>query len=176
MHRMTKEFTKNTKAEIKSIEDRITLLHETQRHTPQSNYQQRKAELFDKKQEAVMKLSAPSQSLSYHRTLSGEQNSTRFWRRIFPITRGRKGVIKINKVNNWNNPPPKNTSTPPYTQEIAEEAANYYEHLYSPQIETNQTNNAKNKMLKKLKVWGVENTTSQSAGEDITLEEINKDY
>eukprot|EP00965_Chrysotila_dentata_P049710 1648667-Pleurochrysis_carterae.AAC.1 len=145
-----------------------------QRHKPLHNYEQRKAERFEMKQEAAIKLTAPNQSLSYYRTLSGEQNSSKFWRRIFPITRGRKGIIKINKVSDWNNPPPKNISTPPYTQKIAEEAAKYYEHLYSPQIENNQTNNAKHRLLKKLREWGVENTTSQSAGEDITTEEISK--
>eukprot|EP00965_Chrysotila_dentata_P226927 6195710-Pleurochrysis_carterae.AAC.3 len=75
-------------------------------------------------------------------------NLTKFWSRVFLITRGRKGILKINKISDWNNPPPKNTSTPPYTQEIAEEAANYYEHLYSPQIENNRTNNAKHRLLR----------------------------
>eukprot|EP00965_Chrysotila_dentata_P149015 4922058-Pleurochrysis_carterae.AAC.1 len=174
MHRMSKEYTKRIKEEIKTIKDKIVILHETQRHKPQQNYEQRKAELFERKQEAAIKLTAPNQSLSYYKTLSGEHNSTKFWRRIFPITRGRKGIIKINKVTDWNNPPPKNTSTPPYTQEIAEEAANYYEHLYSPQIENNQTINAKHRLIKNIKEWGVENTTSQAAGEDIKEEKISK--
>eukprot|EP00965_Chrysotila_dentata_P026472 876562-Pleurochrysis_carterae.AAC.1 len=54
------------------------------------------------------------------------------------------------------------------------EAAKYYEYLYSPQQETNQTKTAKQRLLKKLRKWGVEQTSSQTAGSDITLDEINK--
>eukprot|EP00965_Chrysotila_dentata_P119738 3959047-Pleurochrysis_carterae.AAC.1 len=116
MLRMTKEFTSHIKAEIKTIEERIELLHETQRHTPLANYEQRKSDLQNKKQEAIIKLSAPNPSLSNQRTQLGAQNSRKFWRRIFPITRGRKGILKINEVADWNHPPPKDSSTPPYTQ------------------------------------------------------------
>eukprot|EP00965_Chrysotila_dentata_P082346 2717927-Pleurochrysis_carterae.AAC.3 len=102
------------------------------------------------------------------------KNSSNFWRRIFPITRGRKGIIKINKVNDWTNPPTKNTLTPSQTQEIAKEASKYYEYLYSPQQGTNQTSTAKQRLLKRLREWGVEKATSQLAGEDISTDEINK--
>eukprot|EP00965_Chrysotila_dentata_P099452 3288008-Pleurochrysis_carterae.AAC.1 len=138
------------------------------------DYEQRKSDLFEKKQEELIKLSAPTQSLSHNKTLSGEQNSSNFWRRIFPITRGRKGIIKINKVDDWTNPPTKNTLTTSQTQEIAKEASKYYEYLYSPQQETNQTRAAKQRLLKRLREWGVEKTTSQLAGEVISKEEISK--
>eukprot|EP00965_Chrysotila_dentata_P114949 3799477-Pleurochrysis_carterae.AAC.1 len=171
---MTKEYTSNIKMAIKNIDNRINILHESQRHKPKIDYEQRKTALFEKKQEELIKLSAPSQSFSHNRTLSGEQNSSNFWRRIFPITRGRKGIISINKVNDWTSPPTKNTLTQSQTQEIANEAAKYYEYLYSPQLETNQTITAKQRLLRKLREWGVEKTTSQSAGSEITLDEINK--
>eukprot|EP00965_Chrysotila_dentata_P252935 6210962-Pleurochrysis_carterae.AAC.1 len=128
---MTKEYTANKKASIKNIDHRINTLHESQRRNPKIDYEQKKTALFEKKQEELIKLSAPSQSLSHHRTLSGEQNSANFWRRVFPITRGRKGILSINKVDDWTNPPPKNTILPTQTQETAKESSKYYEYLLS---------------------------------------------
>eukprot|EP00965_Chrysotila_dentata_P010216 332107-Pleurochrysis_carterae.AAC.1 len=144
---MTKEYTSTIEVAIKNIDNRINILHETQRRKPRTDYEQRKTALFEKKQEEFIKLSAPTQSLSHNRTLS---------------------------VVDWANQPTKNTLTPNPTQEVAKEASEYYEHLYSPQQETNPTRTAKQRLLKKLREWGVEKTTSQLAGEDISTDEINK--
>eukprot|EP00965_Chrysotila_dentata_P017140 569119-Pleurochrysis_carterae.AAC.2 len=106
--------------------------------------------------------------------MGGETNSATFWRRVFPHTKGRKGIVTINKIDDWNYPPPKNVITAQQTQDIAQEAAKYYEHLYSPQIETRQTKGAKRKLLCELRRWGVEQSTSDETGSQINSKEISK--
>eukprot|EP00965_Chrysotila_dentata_P239885 6203366-Pleurochrysis_carterae.AAC.1 len=95
MTSMTREYTKRVKQEIKFIDDRMKLLHKRPKRSPQPDYNQRKSESVDLKQEALIDPLALSQSLSYRKTLLGEQSLANFWRRVFPISRGRKGVIHI---------------------------------------------------------------------------------
>eukprot|EP00965_Chrysotila_dentata_P113335 3745497-Pleurochrysis_carterae.AAC.1 len=148
--------------------DKLTLiLHESQRHNPKSTYEARKAELTEKRQELIKSLSTPKPLPSYFKTLGGETTSTEFWRRVFPITKGRKGIVKLNCVHDWNHPPPKDSILSTYTQEIANEAAKYYIHLYAPQQENQQTKQAKHTLLQALRKWGVEQTTSDEAGSPI---------
>eukprot|EP00965_Chrysotila_dentata_P257598 6212938-Pleurochrysis_carterae.AAC.6 len=132
MRRMTISHAKSTNKNFEKINKLMIPLHESQARNLKPDYDARKAELTDPKKQLIISLSTPKPLPSYYKTLGGKTTTATFWRRVFPLSKDRRGIQKINKVDNWSNPIPKNTSTRESTQDIAQEAARYYEHLYSP--------------------------------------------
>eukprot|EP00965_Chrysotila_dentata_P049609 1644414-Pleurochrysis_carterae.AAC.1 len=91
--------------------------------------------------------------------------SRQFWQATFPKTTNTfKGILKLCKVENWMDPPPKNTDTGEYTSSIPEEAAKYYRHLYTKPPATEQEQNASEKLFSLLEEGnGVDFSTSKEA-------------
>eukprot|EP00965_Chrysotila_dentata_P146425 4834702-Pleurochrysis_carterae.AAC.1 len=101
--------------------------------------------------------------------------SRQFWQSTFPRASNTfKGIIKLCKVENWSDPPPKNTDTGEYTSAISEEAANYYRYLYTKPPVTEQKQDASEKLFSLLEEGnGVDFSTSKEAGQPMTIPEIN---
>eukprot|EP00965_Chrysotila_dentata_P031523 1051242-Pleurochrysis_carterae.AAC.2 len=102
--------------------------------------------------------------------------SRQFWQSTFPkATNTFKGILKLCKILDWNNPPEKNTDTGNYAESIAEEAAHYYTHLYKAAPPPMEEHDARNKLYKLLEEGnGVDYSTSKEEGQPITTIEINK--
>eukprot|EP00965_Chrysotila_dentata_P185268 6115716-Pleurochrysis_carterae.AAC.1 len=80
--------------------------------------------------------------------------------------------LKICKVADWSDPPPKNTDTGNYSEYISNKAAKYYSHLYTKPPVTEEETKASQKLYKLIEEGnGVDYCTSQIAGQPITMEE-----
>eukprot|EP00965_Chrysotila_dentata_P007615 248049-Pleurochrysis_carterae.AAC.1 len=102
--------------------------------------------------------------------------SRQFWQSTFPkTTKTFKGIVKLCKITDWNNPPEKNTDTGNYAESITDEAAKYYSHLYQASPPSNGEFEARNKLYTLLEEGnGVDYSTSKEAGQPITTSEISK--
>eukprot|EP00965_Chrysotila_dentata_P237232 6201772-Pleurochrysis_carterae.AAC.1 len=99
--------------------------------------------------------------------------SRQFWQATFPkSTKAFNGILKLCKVADWSDPPPKNIDTGDYTESISNEAAKYFSHLYTKPPATEEETVASEKLHKLLEEGeGVDHSTSQTAGRTITIEE-----
>eukprot|EP00965_Chrysotila_dentata_P020913 692448-Pleurochrysis_carterae.AAC.1 len=91
--------------------------------------------------------------------------SRQFWQSTFPkSTNAFKGILKLFKVNDWSNPPPKNTDTGEYATSIPEEAAKYYRYLYTKPPISEPEKEASEKLCSLLEEGnGVDFSTSKEA-------------
>eukprot|EP00965_Chrysotila_dentata_P261454 6214260-Pleurochrysis_carterae.AAC.3 len=124
---MTRAYAKSLNSEMETIDKSMIQLHESQCRNPKPTYEKSKRELIDEgKQQRIIALTAPKQLPSYYKTLRGGEQQR-------PLSGD------------------EYSHTAKAKKEIAKEAAKYYEHLYSPQVENRNTKEAKHDMLKKLR-------------------------
>eukprot|EP00965_Chrysotila_dentata_P255484 6212239-Pleurochrysis_carterae.AAC.2 len=77
--------------------------------------------------------------------------SRQFWQATFPKpTKAFNGILKLCKVADWSNPPPKNSDTGNYSESIINEAAKYCSHLYTKPPTSEEEANASEKLYKLL--------------------------
>eukprot|EP00965_Chrysotila_dentata_P127948 4230974-Pleurochrysis_carterae.AAC.1 len=124
--------------------------------------------------ELKRQLSAPKPYTSYFVYKKSELMSRQFWQATFPkSTKAFNGILKLCKVADWSDPLPKNTDTGNYSESISNEAAKYYSHLYTKPPVTEEETKASEKLYKLLEEGdGVDYSTSQIAGQSITIEEL----
>eukprot|EP00965_Chrysotila_dentata_P107741 3558966-Pleurochrysis_carterae.AAC.2 len=101
--------------------------------------------------------------------------SRQFWQATFPTaTKTFKGILKLCKVQDWTQPPEKNTDSGIYADSIADEAAHYYSHLHKASPPSLGEHQAREKLYKLLEEGdGVDYSTSRSAGQPIKASEIS---
>ena len=98
--------------------------------------------------------------------------SREFWQRSFTKNNSSSFINEFNDVKDWNSPPEKNTELPDKTNEIADASAIFFSHLGSKRTRTDQTDADAKKMLDQLAKWGVNTTTSDMCGADISIPEV----
>ena len=99
--------------------------------------------------------------------------SREFWARAFPNKRGASQIKEFNEVQDWSNPPDKNTETKETTTDIANATAKYFAYLGSKRARSDETEAAAETMLNLLETGATVNeTTSNECGKDLTVKEI----
>ena len=98
--------------------------------------------------------------------------SREFWTRAYPNKKGSSHINEFNHVEDWNDPPEKNSETNESSKDIANETAKYFAHLGKKRERTSETQEAAEKMLRLLETQTVNETTSETCGADISSEEI----
>ena len=105
--------------------------------------------------------------------------SREFFRDLLPRNKNNSKIEALEKVADWDTPPPKNTESNSTTEDVAQEASKYFSHLALPYTATDPAHakkitKAQNKLLDELGKWGVDERTSKEVGAEITAEEIEK--
>ena len=83
-------------------------------------------------------------------------------------------IAKLKNIVNWDSPPDKDEEYDDLTSDIPEATRKYYEHLGKAAPETQEVQDAYEKIKPLLKEWGVDKQTSDECGLDITLDEIKE--
>eukprot|EP00965_Chrysotila_dentata_P143793 4751207-Pleurochrysis_carterae.AAC.1 len=176
LKKATRVHAKQTNTDIGKIDELLELLHISQIRKPTAEGAATRTRLIESRIELKKQLSAPKPQTSYFVYKKSELMSRQFWQATFPkTTKAFNGIMKLCKVVDWSNPPPKNTDTGEYSESISNEAARYYSYLYQKPPTTEEETKASEKLYKLLEEGdGVDYSTSKLAGEPIKIEEINK--
>ena len=86
--------------------------------------------------------------------------SREFFLDLLPRNKNNSKIEALEKVADWDIPPPKNTESNSTTEDVAQEASKYFSHLALPYTATNPAHakkitKAQNKLLDELGKWGV---------------------
>ena len=121
----------------------------------------------------------PQAKTAKHNFNKEERMSREFFRDLLPRNKNNSKIEALEKVADWDSPPPKNTESNSTTEDVAQEASKYFSHLALPYTATDPAHakkitKAQNKLLNELGKWGVDERTSKEVGAEITPEEIEK--
>ena len=100
--------------------------------------------------------------------------SRQFWRSTFGSSKSNSIVSRLKSMINWSNPPDKEAPHDSTTDDVANEAANYYEHLGTRPARGPNYDASTSTLLGELGKWGVESCTSNEIGADITEDEVRR--
>ena len=101
--------------------------------------------------------------------------SAELFKTTFPKQLGGSYITSLNGGINWADKttvPPKDTHLPNQSKKVHEEGANYFENLARPEIQDEETKKAREIIFELLEKWGVDSTTADKIGADITPEEV----
>eukprot|EP00965_Chrysotila_dentata_P128478 4247715-Pleurochrysis_carterae.AAC.1 len=148
LKKATLQHAKKANEDIADIDRLLALLHASQIKKPTPEGAASRTRLIEERMKIKKQMSAPKPHSSYFVHKRSELMSRQFWQSTFPKTSNTfKGILKLCKVENWMDPPPKNTDTGEYTSSTSEEAAKYYRHLYTKPPVTEQAQSARRKII-----------------------------
>ena len=170
----TRRHAKKTNEEIEGIELQLDCIHRNQSLHPSSEGVEARRELQEKLRSLRTSLRPPTASRARHTHLKEECMSRQFWRSAFSTNRAAPLIECLKNVVDWSRPPSKDDTTTPTTTQVAQAASSYYSHLGKLFPRTSTHESAADRMMAELDKWGVEESTSNEVGANITEEEVSR--
>ena len=174
LRKATKQRTKKTNAQRVFINAKLQSLRAEQTTHPTAEGAFERSKLMDELTALNKQVKPPTARTSHSRFRKEEIMSREFWSHTFPKSAGASSIASLNKVDDWDNPPQKNTDTDESTDEIASAASKYFAHLAKEPTTGRANAKAEDRLLQLLSQFGVESSASDEAGADISIDEVTR--
>jgi len=163
--------------EIAKLELTLEAMHTNQICSPCTDSIHARSVIQDQLAEERAKLRPPSAKHANFSFKKEECMSAELFQTTFHKTLGGSFITSLNAGINWADKatvPPKDTHLPKQSKKVHEEGANYFEELARPEVQNDDTKKARDIIYELLEKWGVDSTTADKVGADITTEEVEK--
>ena len=156
----TRVFRKKKNIEIEETVECINHLkriHDSQR-TISRNDRLKREGLMNKLKELRTQLNPPKPRRSLFSFRKEETMSREMWSNTYRSSKGSNFINHMDVVQDWNNPPPKDTQDLPKTADVTEAARQYHKHLSAAPPSDSETEAATKRIEDLLSRWGIDKT------------------